>query len=88
METKILTPHPEKLAFLNKDLATKISDSTEDLLKTSNQWTWWNSIRSQSVLKVIHQSRALLYGKLYFLKEEFDTSTLHYKILTKKEITL
>lgn len=88
METKIITPHPEKLEFLNKDLTKKINESTEDLLKMSNQWTWWYSIRSQSVLKVLHQTRALLYGKYYFLKEEYEKSSLLYQSLTKKNMRL
>ncbi|HCQ12420.1 hypothetical protein [Flavobacterium sp.] len=88
MESKIITPHPEKLEFLGKDLTTKINESTEDLLKTTNQWTWWYSIRSQSALKVLHQSRSLLYGKLYFLKEEFEKNVLHYGKLTKKFMRL
>lgn len=88
MEEKIITPHPEKLEFLGRDLTTKINESTEDLLKTTNQWTWWYSIRSQSALKVLHQSRSLLYGKLFFLKEEFEKNVLHYGKLTKKFMRL
>ncbi len=88
MESKILTPHPEKLEFLNKDLTKKINESTEDLLKMSNQWSWWYSIRSQSVLKVLHQSQALLFAKYNFLKEEFDACALHYGNLTKKFMSL
>ena len=88
MNMTIKTPHPEKLHFLNKDLTSKINESTEDLLKTTNQWTWWYSIRSQSALKVLHQSRGLLYGKLCFLKEEFEKSTLLYQSYTKKFMRL
>lgn len=88
MESKIITPHPEKLEFLNKDLTKKINESTEDLLKMSNQWTWWYSIRSQSILKVLHQSQALLSAKYNFLKEEFDACALHYGNLTKRFMRL
>ena len=88
MENVIKTPHPEKLEFLNKDLTKKINESTEDLLKMSNQWTWWYSIRSQSVLKVLHQTQALLFAKYNFLKDEFDACTLHYGNLTKRFMRL
>lgn len=88
METVIKTPNPEKLEFLNKDLTKKINESTEDLLKMTNQWSWWYSMHSQSVLKVLHQSRALLFGKYCFLKEEFEKSTLLYKSCTKKFMRL
>lgn len=88
METTITTPHPEKLKYLNKDLTAKINDSTEDLLKTTNQWSWWYSIRSQSVLKVLHQSRSLLYGKLCFLKEDFEKNAQLYLENSKKFMRL
>jgi chemotaxis protein histidine kinase CheA len=88
METKIITPHPEKLVFLNKDLTTKINESTEDLLKMTNQWSWWHSISSKSVFKVLHQSRALLFGKYCFLREEYEKSALLYQSYTKKLMRL
>ncbi len=88
METLIKTPHPEKLQFLNKDLTSKINESTEDLLKTTNQWTWWYKIRSQSVLKVLHESRGLLYAKLCFVKEKFEKSALLYNSHTKRFMRL
>lgn len=84
----IAKPSVEKLKVLNKELSNHINDSTEDLLKTTNQWSWWYTIRSQSVLKVVHHSRALLYGKLQFLKHDFEKLVVLYGEYAKKHMRL
>lgn len=87
-DNTIVKPSVDKLKVLNKEISNHIGESTEDLLKTTNQWTWWYSIRSQSALKVLHQSRGLLYAKLCFVKEEFEKCALLYGSHTKKFMRL
>lgn len=85
---KIVKPNKGKLEVIKKDLNVKISESTEDFFKTTNQWAWWYTIRSQSILKALHQSRALLNGKLQFLKQDFEKNVVLFKQLSQNFMRL
>ncbi|MET3539062.1 MFS transporter [Chryseobacterium limigenitum] len=92
METhnqKIIKPSKEKMEVIKKDLNEKISDSTEDLLRLVVFWSWWMKFLSnQSILKILHQSRALLNGKLQFLKQDFEKNVVQFKQLTQNFMRL
>lgn len=83
METKnqnIVKPSKSKLEVIKKDLNEKINDSTEDALQTVNSWSWWMKFRpNQSLLKILHHCRALLFGKLQFLKQDFEKNVVQFK---------
>lgn len=92
MDTKnqnIVKPSKGKLEVIKKDLNEKISDSTEDLLRLVTFWSWWMTLRSsQSILKILHQSRAVLLGKLEFLRQDFEKNVVLFKQLSQNFMRL
>jgi hypothetical protein len=92
METKnqnIVKPSKGKLEVIKKDLTEKIKDSTEDLLRLVVFWSWWMTFRSnQSILKILHQSRAVLLGKLEFLRQDFEKNVVLFKQLSQNFMRL
>lgn len=92
METKnqnIVKPSKGKLEVIKKDLTEKIKDSTEDLLRLVVFWSWWMKFRSnQSILKILHQSRAVLLGKLEFLRQDFEKNVVLFKQLSQNFMRL
>lgn len=92
METhnqNIVKPSKGKLEVIKKDLIEKITDSTEDLFRLVVFWSWWMKFRSsQSILKILHQSRAVLLGKLEFLKQDFEKNVVQFKQLSQNFMRL
>ncbi|THV60718.1 hypothetical protein [Chryseobacterium candidae] len=92
METKnqnIVKPSKGKLEVIKKDLTEKINDSTEDLFRLVTFWSWWMTLRSsQSILKILHQSRAVLLGKLEFLRQDFEKNVVLFKQLSQNFMRL
>ncbi|MPS72486.1 MAG: hypothetical protein E2590_04965 [Chryseobacterium sp.] len=92
METNnqnIVKPSKGKLEVIKKDLTEKIKDSTEDLLRLVVFWSWWMTFRSsQSILKILHQSRAVLLGKLEFLRQDFEKNVVLFKQLSQNFMRL
>lgn len=92
METnnqKIVKPAKEKLQYVKKDLTEKINDSTEDVFRLVTFWSWWMKFRnSQSIFKILHHCRALLFGKLEFLRQDFEKNVVLFKQLSKNFMRL
>lgn len=92
METnnqKIVKPSKEKLQYVKKDLTEKINDSTEDALRMVNFWSWWTKFRSnQSLLKTMHHCRSTLFGKLEFLRQDFEKNVVLFKQLSQNFMRL
>lgn len=92
METnnqKIVKPSKEKLQYVKKDLTGKINDSTEDVFRLVAFWSWWMKFRnSQSIYKILHHCRSLLFGKLEFLRQDFEKNVVLFKQLSQNFMRL
>lgn len=92
METnnqKIVKPSKEKLQYVKKDLTEKINDSTEDVFRLVAFWSWWMKFRnSQSIYKILHHCRTLLFGKLEFLRQDFEKNVVLFKQLSQNFMRL
>lgn len=92
MDTKnqnIVKPSKSKLEYIKKELTEKINDSTEDVFRLVAFWSWWMKFRSsQSLLKVLHHYRALFFGKLEFLRQDFEKNVVQFKQLSQNFMRL